>query len=104
MLWRIWREKVESLAPIWHDRYPIPETRRSLIEKLGCIVAIGACLPSLANLENLIPEQEEERRVLFMDLYVLSWAVVLSVLLCGTESHTWFACFAFWIAAYRAFD
>jgi preprotein translocase subunit SecG len=106
MLWGNWGKKLKVLVAIWCDRYPRPETHRSLIEKLGCILAIVACLPSLTN---LFPEPETEphslaetnQHSLLMDLYVLGWAAVLSVLLFETSHCPWFA---FSLAAYRAFD
>ena len=93
----IWHDKCASLVAIWRK----PTTRDySFIEKLGCTISTVSCLPSLANVKNLIPGKNDNRQ-LFMDLYVLAWAAVLVGLLFAQSSHPRFV---FAIATYRVFD
>lgn len=93
-----WREKLDGLAGIWLGRFPRGAPRsHSLIEKLLCTLSIVFALFSAAN---LCPKRWRWAHE-FMDLYVLVWAALLSLIFFSTLIPWSVAIF---LAAYRVFD
>jgi hypothetical protein len=94
----MWRDKIQDLEAIWRDQYPPQKPRaHSIIEKIFCTIAIVLCLASLSNARNLLTRKSHN----FMDVYVITWAVLLSIcLFSGSIPRA----VTIGVAIYRIFD
>jgi hypothetical protein len=98
----IFMENWAQLLLVWKDAFPVECPRKwSLLEKLACTVVVDVSTFSLGNVKQLVRKQFPGSR-LFMDLYVITWLVVLILIL---NTGLWLGrTAAVLIAAYRIVD
>jgi len=96
-----WRPDLDVLIAIWRDSYPPASPRQhSLIEKLLCTVTILIGFSSLSFIKKVVADRFGKSH-LFMDIYVLLWAAVMSLTLFAGLRPTWIAVI---VACYRVLD
>jgi hypothetical protein len=90
---------LSTIRAIWQDKYPAAKPRQHhLIEKILLTPVIFLRIFSLANLR---PRHPDRRRHTFMDIYVLTWMIVLCLMLI---MHGAWPLITMLVAGYRLYD
>ena len=98
---RIYEQNIRVIWHIWKDTYPTSEPKEhSLLEKILMVPPLAIRAFSASNAIALFPTRSKYA-YWFIDLYVLFWAIALTVML--TRTSAGMVLFAF-VAAYRVLD
>jgi hypothetical protein len=91
--------QVQTIRRIWANQYPNPQNPRehSLIEKLFCTAFTAITLISLSNIKPLFGRFQH----VFMDVYVILWVAIDSIILFSGYLPTHLAVL---VAVYRLID
>src|SRR5258708_8103243 len=96
-----WHPDWDVLVAIWRDSYPPASPRQhSLIEKLLCTITILIGFGSLSVIKKIVSDRLRKSH-LVMDVYVLLWASIVSLMLFSGLIPSWIAVI---VGCYRIVD